>query len=84
MADVHAQQIIHREISRDNVLVADDGSVYLIDFGMASTMGPGDLALPHLELGHLEALAFISPEQTGRTNQPVDHRTDLYALGITL
>jgi serine/threonine protein kinase len=30
-----------------------------------------------------EQLAFLAPEQTGRTAYPVDHRTDLYSLGIT-
>ena len=30
------------------------------------------------------ALAYVAPEQTGRMNRSVDHRSDLYALGVTL
>ena len=57
--------------------------VTLVDFGIATRLSqeapiPAD---PSLDQG---ALAYISPEQTGRMNRVIDYRTDLYSLGVTL
>jgi serine/threonine protein kinase len=76
--------------SSGNILVAgsnapgSQGGVYLIDFGVASTTGeerPPRLAPDDSLVG---TLACVSPEQTGRMNRQVDHRTDLYSLGVCL
>ena len=83
LADVHARQIVHKDISALNWIVdPEDGSLTLIDFGISSRI---DLKEQHL--GNPERLegnlSYISPEQTGRMNRTVDFRSDLYSLGIT-
>ena len=80
---VHRQHIVHKDINPSNVLVDSAGAVTLIDFNI-STPHAEELA-PVSHPARLEGtLAYISPEQTGRMNRPVDYRSDLYSLGITL
>lgn len=84
IGDVHAAGIIHKDINSQNILY-DPGSkrCKLIDFGLATRVQSED-GRYHVP-GTLEGtLAYIAPEQTGRTNRSVDHRADLYSLGITL
>ncbi|MFC2055284.1 AAA family ATPase, partial [Chloroflexota bacterium] len=87
---IHEKQVMHKDISSGNILVADDntpgsqGGVYIIDFGLASITrqeNPSHLAPDDALVG---TLAYISPEQSGRMNRPVDYRTDFYSLGIIL
>ena len=80
---LHQKHIIHRDINSHNILVdLKTKKISIIDFSLASTF---DLRIQHL--GNPEGLdgtlAYISPEQTGRMNRVVDHRTDLYSLGAT-
>jgi predicted ATPase/class 3 adenylate cyclase/tRNA A-37 threonylcarbamoyl transferase component Bud32 len=83
LGDVHAAGVIHKDVSPDNILY-DPGSgvVRLIDFDAATT-----LPLEHVEIAEIpeieHSLPYISPEQTGRVNRPLDSRTDLYSLGAT-
>ena len=80
---LHALGIVHKDINPNNIVVAPDGRVQLIDFDLASKL-PREVVAA-LPVTRLEGtLAYISPEQTGRTRCPVDHRTDLYSLGATL
>ncbi len=83
LADIHAKNVIHRAIHPGNVLL-DSSSMRakIVDFSSASLLeskpdpSHGDaLSIP---------LAYVSPEQTGRTNQRLDYRTDFYSLGATL
>lgn len=78
---VHAAGIIHKDVQPANVWVTPDlRSVRLGGFGFSSSLRR--LESPESELEG--TLAYIAPEQTGRTNRWVDHRTDFYALGVTL
>lgn len=83
LATIHAQNIIHRDINPSNILVSPNfEEVKIIDFDIASMFdikisNPGN---PELLQG---TLPYISPEQTGRMNRKVDHRSDLYSLGVT-
>ncbi|UQA60706.1 AAA family ATPase [Polyangium aurulentum] len=81
---VHLAGIIHKDIGPPNVLVDEETlEVELMGFGHATRLSQEDqrLAAP----GTLEGtLAYMAPEQTGRMNRVVDHRADLYALGVTL
>ena len=82
LSQVHARQIVHRDINPRNIVMNHaTGLVKFIDFGLASTTGEGNAESPGALAG---TLSYISPEQTGRMNRPVDHRTDFYSLGATL
>lgn len=70
-----ALNIVHRDVSPHNVMVSWDGQVKLLDFGIAKTGGKDDG-------GTKGKYAYMSPEQA--RSQPVDHRSDLFALGICL
>ncbi len=74
----HENQVIHRDISPHNILISQQGEVKLTDFGVAKAM------LTHAtRTGELKGkLSYMSPEQA--TGSAVDHRTDLYSLGLVL
>lgn len=81
---VHAARIIHKDVNPHNIVVCGDGAeIELIDFELATAMPRGADAgiMPDLIEG---TLAYIAPEQTGRTNRVVDTRADLYGFGATL
>jgi serine/threonine-protein kinase len=69
--------LVHRDISPDNILVARNGSVKVVDFGIAKAS-----TQPHLtKSGMIKGkMAYMPPEQLAR--QPLDRRADLFALGI--
>ena len=83
LAEIHKNEIIHKDIKPANILVQKNtGKVYLIDLGLASLLRSEEQAPIHPEA--LEGtLSYISPEQTGRMNRSIDFRSDLYSLGIT-
>ncbi|EPX60472.1 hypothetical protein D187_001959 [Cystobacter fuscus DSM 2262] len=83
LADVHRREVVHLDIKPANVIVNDaTGVVKIADFGIASA-----LPLEHPSFRPASTVegtfAYLSPEQTGRMNRVVDHRSDLYSLGIT-
>jgi predicted ATPase/signal transduction histidine kinase/tRNA A-37 threonylcarbamoyl transferase component Bud32 len=84
LKEVHQNNIIHKDINPSNILYhPGENQVYLIDFGSASILSQENSDAQTLD--YMEGtLAYISPEQTGRMNRPIDYRTDFYALGITL
>jgi predicted ATPase/GAF domain-containing protein/tRNA A-37 threonylcarbamoyl transferase component Bud32 len=81
--ELHKNNIIHKDLKPHNLLFnPETGQIKLIDFGSSSmiTKEAQDVTLPNILRGTLK---YISPEQTGRMNKPVDYRTDFYSLGIT-
>ena len=81
---LHQQHIVHKDIKPSNIIMNPaTGQVQIIDFGIASFLPEEHISLhaPSLLEG---TLAYMSPEQTGRTNRAVDYRTDMYSLGVTL
>jgi eukaryotic-like serine/threonine-protein kinase len=81
---VHEAGIIHRDLKPQNVFVCDDGSVKLLDFGVARVLDQGaqsKLSMFGLVLG---TPSFMSPEQALGARDRVDHRTDIWSLGATL
>ncbi|MFO0726072.1 MAG: protein kinase [Myxococcota bacterium] len=71
--------IVHRDVSLDNLMVTVDGQVKVLDFGIAHAAHRSVKTKAGLVRGKV---AYMSPEQI-RT-QPLDGRTDVYALGVVL
>lgn len=83
LSRLHDARIIHKDINPNNIVLNEEtGELRLIDFGIASRLPREneDAKSPGLLEG---TLRYISPEQTGRMNRSIDHRSDLYSLGVT-
>lgn len=75
----HSLDIVHRDIKLDNVLLYDTGQVALSDFGLARALNETTMTNTGSLLG---TPYYMSPEQIQPNRYPLDHRADLYALGI--
>jgi len=75
LAHAHARGVLHRDIKPDNILIAQDGTVKLTDFGVAHLQG---LPVTSSSSGSL----YQSPEQAA--GGPMDGRSDLYSLALVL
>src|SRR3954463_1804056 len=74
---------MHRNIAPSNVVLSPDGAPCLVGFGLATSLAEIRPEFTHYaEI--VGTLAYVAPEQTGRTGRPVDERADLYSLGATL
>jgi eukaryotic-like serine/threonine-protein kinase len=76
----HREEVVHRDLKPANILVTDDGTIKVADFGIAkAAFVPGDVTATGALLG---TVAYISPEQA-RGEEP-DPRSDLYSLGAVM
>ena len=76
----HERKIVHRDITPDNIIAVPGGMMKLTNFRLAESIH----ALPPAQTGGiLGSVNYISPEQIKGTD-PVDHRADLYSMGIVL
>lgn len=73
----HAQNVVHRDIKPSNVLICADGTVKLMDFGLARVLVADTLTASGNVLGTPH---YASPEQL--KGEKVDHRTDIYSTGV--
>ena len=83
LSKLHENKIIHKDIKSSNIIInPETWQVKLTDFAIASNLSntTQQLSISNVLEG---TLAYISPEQTGRTNCPIDYRTDYYSLGVT-
>jgi serine/threonine protein kinase len=72
-------KIVHRDVSPQNILVGFDGSVKVVDFGIAKAADKATVTASGVIKGKH---AYMSPEQA--LGRDIDHRTDVFALGIVL
>lgn len=83
VAGTHRRGVLHRDITPANVVISRDGTPCLVGFGLATSLAEIRPEFTHYtEI--VGTLAYLAPEQTGRTGRSVDQRADLYALGATL
>jgi len=75
----HKNEVIHRDIKPQNILVTTDGSVKIADFGIARATKAATLTNSANSMGSVH---YFSPEQA--RGGFVDHKSDIYALGITM
>ena len=71
----HRLSVVHRDISPHNIILSVDGAVKLLDFGVAMSAVTEQSEAMVVGKWH-----YMSPEHT--TNQQIDHRSDLFSLGI--
>jgi hypothetical protein len=81
LAYAHEQGILHRDVKPGNVIVDRDGTPRLTDFGLALDLHKPGLTLAGEVFGSPQ---YMSPEQAVRQEAPVDQRTDVYSLAVTL
>ena len=88
LADAHAKGLVHRDLKPENVRLTPSGRPKILDFGLARLLWSEGLDHSTLEKAVTQSGALIgtvhamSPEQA--SGRPVDHRSDLFALGTLL
>lgn len=77
----HSKGVVHRDIKPENILLGDDGSLKLADFGIAKIFDSEFVQRLTTTQRVLGTLHYLAPEQLESPNE-VDHRVDNYALGV--
>lgn len=76
----HSQNVVHRDLKPDNVMITADGMLKIMDFGLAVLDNRHSQTRDDQIMG---TMAYFAPEQA-KGGKEVDHRADLYALGVIL
>jgi len=79
LTKAHENGIVHRDIKPANIMVTTDGVAKIVDFGLAKLHGQTGVTRAGSTIG---TASYMSPEQA--RGEPVDHRTDIWSLGIVL
>lgn len=81
LTHAHEHGVIHRDIKPANILLSGEGQVFLTDFGLAFAEDEETITLVGDVAG---TMPYMSPEQALARRAPIDHRTDIYSLGVVL
>ncbi len=77
----HGKGVIHRDLKPSNILLRQDGTPVVLDFGLAGFLDGGDGAVTQ---GFVGSAAYLAPEQVQRRAVGSDPRSDIYQLGLLL
>lgn len=83
LAIAERQQIVHRDVNPRNIILANGGDFWLIDFGLARHLQLQSLTATENVFGKFSP-GYAPPEQYRNVKGDIDHRCDLFALGVTL
>lgn len=80
---LHDRGVVHRDVKPENVFVADDGRVVLLDFGIARQLGEASLTDDQAFFGPLTP-GYGAPEQIRNEKRKISSRSDIFALGVVV
>ncbi|HRG46504.1 MAG TPA: AAA family ATPase [Leptospiraceae bacterium] len=83
LKEIHQKRVVHKDIKPDNIIIDPEfWKAQIIDFGISTKLSSQESSWS--VSNRLEgSIHYIPPEQTGRINRPVDHRSDYYSLGVS-
>lgn len=77
----HELGVVHRDVKPSNLMIDRSGKLWITDFGLARCQSDSNVTISGAVLGSVH---YMSPEQARGRTRLVDHRADVYSLGITL
>ncbi|HZN40619.1 MAG TPA: protein kinase [Planctomycetota bacterium] len=81
LAAAHQAGVVHRDLKPRNLMIDDRRQARLLDFGLAKSLGDGSISMS----GEITGTAhYLSPEQTLAKRVVIDHRADIWSLGVIL
>lgn len=83
LAELQRHNFVHRDLKPSNIRIRPDGSPVIIDFGLARLLNMTDLTQT-AEGAAIGTPLYFAPEQFAGTKHDIDHRTDLFAVGVLM
>jgi serine/threonine-protein kinase len=83
LAAAHAKDIVHRDVKPDNLFVCNDGTLRVLDFGLARSRDAGDDSMTRTGT-QMGTVGYVSPEQARGQHDALDARSDVWSVGATL